>query len=166
MGAWGTGVYDNDMALDFELILIAEAFKKAELNEDFLVIADLISKGCYIPKINESAKIVQVIKDEIANLDSWKEEKREERKELLLNLLQKSTFVYINKRNDEIIYPYKVYDNECKTQCHLKCGGVICEWWDIDGLNNSHNVLLDHKFKIHEDGLDIEEVEEYFKNLE
>lgn len=165
MGAWGTGIYDNDMALDFKLILIEEAFKKAELNEDFLVVADIIKKENYLPTIYQSAKLAKVINDELSNLDCWKENKREDRKHILLDLLQKSTFVYISKDKKQIIYPCNTDGKECKVQMHFDVGGVLCEWFDLKFLNENYDIVLDNKFKIGEHGLECFEVEHYFKNL-
>ena len=165
MGAWGTGIYDNDMALDFKNILIDLAFEKAELNEDFLVIADMVKNKDYTLSIYQSAKLVEVIDQELHNLEYWKENKRDERKKMLLNLLQEIGMVYISKDKKSLIYPYKVDGKYCKTQMHHYTGGVLCDWDCIDVLYENYEILTGFKFTISEGGLDVSEVENYFKHL-
>ena len=126
MGA--TGVYDSDTALDFMMEVVNIASEKAESNQQILVVADMMSKYSY-PSPLDSALFVQVIKDELDNLDCWKEYCREERKQVLLDLLNKSTKPYINENDNTIIYPLGITEE----------GDFIIQLFSVKTLKKSEN---------------------------
>jgi hypothetical protein len=88
MGAWNVGIYDNDTALDFIADMIDDAFKKARLNNEFLVLADLIRHYDANPTQEECKIFKKVINDELDRLENWVEKTRENRKSMLLDLLK------------------------------------------------------------------------------
>lgn len=89
MGAWGTGMDDNDRALDFMGDVMDYMFNKAYYNEDILVIAKLTIDNPNIFTISEEEhykKIFDTINEELDNLNCWKEECKEDRKQKLKKL--------------------------------------------------------------------------------
>lgn len=160
MGAWGTGIYDNDTTLDFMGKVVYMAMEEAESNEEILVAGDLISKYSTMSPL-DNAMFVMAIDEELNDLECWDEDSRESRKEELLKTLGRSAQVY--KLNDDlVVYPYKIYNNKIKCQFHLKVGEVVSEWVDLDDTLK-FMPIYDCEFTINEYGLVESEVEKYFE---
>jgi hypothetical protein len=93
MGTWSPYIYDNDMAIDFMSKVIYNGFKIANINDEYLVIADLFHKyysGLSIENIKIiSDKLILVINEEMSEnyINDWKEELKETRIIVLSNLL-------------------------------------------------------------------------------
>ena len=158
MGA--TGVYDNDTALDFMMEVVNIASEKAESNQQILVVADMMSKYSY-PSPLDSALFVQVITDELDNLDCWRENCREERKQVLLDLLSKSTKPYINENDNTIIYPLGITEEgDFIVQLFSKDSAMKEMELDIDYVMTNYSPDIFEDFEITLDGISNEEVQE------
>lgn len=86
MGAWGTGIKQNDRALDFAIMVIRNGFEIATDNEDYLILADMCINYKYILNKEELDVLNKAIKEEVANIDNWKEECREDRIKILTKI--------------------------------------------------------------------------------
>lgn len=169
MGAWHTGVYDNDIALDFmgkvaEYIAIEMSPTR---NEEILVLADIISKYSY-PTPLDSALFVGVIKEELDNLECWKEECREDRKKVLLKLLSDSTRYYINKEDNTIIYPLGMTEEgDFIVQLFSKGNNMKEMELDIDCVMTNYSPFEEFvDFTVTIDGINNDEVQEYLNEGE
>lgn len=165
MGAWETGIYDNDIALDFMGKVAEEMSEKAESNEEILAIADMMSKYTYPSPLN-TAIFIETIKEELDNLECWKEECRESRKQVLLDLLSKSTKPYININEDTIIYPYGLNEDKFKVQIFSKNDSMKEDCISIDYVMHNYKPIWDYRFKVTEKGLNKKEVDDFFEGLE
>lgn len=163
MGAWHTGIYDNDTALDFmgKVTEYVATEMTPSCNEEVLVVADMMSKYLF-PSPLDSVLFINVIKEELDRLENWKEEKREERKEVLLKLLKDSTSPYINKEDNTIIYPLVLTDEgDFIVQFFSKGVDMKEECFDIDYVMKNYAPMDFNDFTITIDGLDNKEVQEY-----
>lgn len=86
MGAWGTGIYHNDQALDFVGKITDHAFKTADFDEDFLVVANMLQGQASATKV-QAKKIIKIIQNQISNIDCWSGDSQEERMAMLEKLL-------------------------------------------------------------------------------
>lgn len=165
MGAWHTGIYDNDTALDFmgkitEYIATEVTLKH---NEEVLVLADMISQYLF-PSPLDSVLFRNVIKEELNNLDCWKEEKRELREDVLIKLLKNSTKAYINEKDNTIIYLLdQNEDGDFIVQFFSKGEDMFEKCLEIDYvIKNYVPMNFDNDFTITLDGVDNKEVQRYF----
>jgi len=91
MGTWSIGVYNNDTALDFMWKVVYKSFEMAEINDEYLVVADMFIKYGAVDHVGEIIeKLTQVINEELSDdyINNYKEDEREFRKKTLNDMLK------------------------------------------------------------------------------